>query len=444
MVLRLALVACSSLTALSCVEGPGALAPTDAGGPLAPVLVEVARMGCAGCPFSVAVGPTGELLLAGRFTGSADFGGGPLRSRGLEDSFVTKLDATGRHQWTRHAGEPGSEQRRAATAVTVTPQGDVVVAERRTYGPGAREVELVIGRFSPAGEPIAEARLLAGPESEVRDLVPASDGALYAAGYFSGTIELGQGHSVSARRGRAGYPDALVVKLEAGRVAWAWSGGDVGPDQAHSVATTPSGDVVVTGIGTALGQGEESRPPERDPWFVTRLDPAGRVRWRRVFAGALNNKVTVAVDRDRTILGGTFTGAAAFDSEALMAGGPSDVFLVDLDGSGRVITARRLGGAYYDQFVDLALDVSGVVVVGRFQGWTSDVSFGGPRLSAPVGAWSAYAVRFDGGGRHVWTAGLDRVEPHALALSARGGAYVSASALDRDGESRPLVLRVDR
>lgn len=63
-------------------------------------------------------------MLVGTFSGTVDFGGGPLASAGGPDFFVAKLDAAGGHQWSLRAGDPMEQ---AGTAVATDPQNDVLV-----------------------------------------------------------------------------------------------------------------------------------------------------------------------------------------------------------------------------------------------------------------------------------------------------------------------------
>ena len=78
--------------------------------------------------FSVAVDNQNNLVLAGRMTGSVNFGGAtPIASLGGNDAFVAKLDATGAHLWSKRAGDTLEQWSRA---VAVDGTGNVLVAGR--------------------------------------------------------------------------------------------------------------------------------------------------------------------------------------------------------------------------------------------------------------------------------------------------------------------------
>ena len=76
-------------------------------------------------PDDVAIGPSGEIVLAGGFEITADFGGGLLTSAGSADIYVAKLDAQGNHVWSMRRGDADQQ---FVNSVVVDAQGDIVVA----------------------------------------------------------------------------------------------------------------------------------------------------------------------------------------------------------------------------------------------------------------------------------------------------------------------------
>jgi outer membrane protein assembly factor BamB len=73
----------------------------------------------------IALDGSGNILLAGAFKGTIDFGGGPLESAGADDIFVVKLNASGEHRFSRRFGGPNAQ---AATALAVDRSEYPVVA----------------------------------------------------------------------------------------------------------------------------------------------------------------------------------------------------------------------------------------------------------------------------------------------------------------------------
>jgi hypothetical protein len=73
---------------------------------------------------AIAVDGTGNAILTGSFAGTVDFGGGPLFSAGVGDAFVAKYDVAGAHQWSKRFGDA---QDQSGQGVSVDPAGNVLV-----------------------------------------------------------------------------------------------------------------------------------------------------------------------------------------------------------------------------------------------------------------------------------------------------------------------------
>lgn len=71
-------------------------------------------------PSTIAVAPDGSIHIGGYFTGSVNFGAGPMMTHGKSDLFVAKLDADGVIQWAKTFGGTGDEY---FSGLTVDAQG---------------------------------------------------------------------------------------------------------------------------------------------------------------------------------------------------------------------------------------------------------------------------------------------------------------------------------
>ena len=94
----------------------------------------------------LAAGAGGSLVVTGGFTGTADFGGGPLVSAGGSDIFVVKLDGAGEHLWSARYGDEGGAQE--GQAIAVDSAGNILVA-----GVADGTVDFGLGPLSPASCP---------------------------------------------------------------------------------------------------------------------------------------------------------------------------------------------------------------------------------------------------------------------------------------------------
>lgn len=103
----------------------------------------------------VATGKNGNIAMAGRFTGAADFGGGQLASAGGFDAFLAKFDAKGKHQWSKRFGDTADQK---AHSVALDPSDNVFVTGVFTgavdFGSGVSfsavgGYDIFLAKFSP-------------------------------------------------------------------------------------------------------------------------------------------------------------------------------------------------------------------------------------------------------------------------------------------------------
>ncbi len=150
-----------------------------------------------------AVDGAGNLVLAGSFSETVDFGDGPRTSVGARDVFVGSWTPGGQLRWVRTFGGPGDE---GSPVVVIDEEGYLTVCGTLTgtgdFGSGVRTAngeDLFIAAFGPSGEPRWE-RLIGGPDDERCWGLARVGRDLYVAGTQEGSLDLGQG-AVSAPDG---------------------------------------------------------------------------------------------------------------------------------------------------------------------------------------------------------------------------------------------------
>ncbi len=74
---------------------------------------------------SVTIGPSQRVSIGGFFRGSVDFGSGALISAGLEDGFIAQFTATGTSEWSARYGDAAAQ---SVEAVASDPLGDGLLA----------------------------------------------------------------------------------------------------------------------------------------------------------------------------------------------------------------------------------------------------------------------------------------------------------------------------
>lgn len=185
---------------------------------------------------SVAVDQDSNVLVAGSFTGSIDFGGDSLLSAGSEDAFVAKLDASGQHIWSRRLGSAGSD---TASGVSTDASGNVIVVGTLSIqGP-----DVFVAKLDAAGADLWMNTYGDPAAQQAYGVDVDAVGHITLAGQLSGTIDFGGANGELTSPGT----NIFVAKLdESGHHLWSKRLGD-GSQLATAVASDGSGAVIVTG-----------------------------------------------------------------------------------------------------------------------------------------------------------------------------------------------------
>lgn len=257
--------------------------------------------GGAGAPSQVAVDGSGDIVLAGRYSGTVDFGGGPIVASG-NDMFLAKLDAQGNHLWSHHYGNN----------VTVT------------------------------------------------GLAVDSQGAPVVTGYFSGSVDFGGGPIATAS-----WEGFVARISPQGTHVWSMGlpANGTGGLNSNSVAVDPLGDALIVGEMSGsmdLGCGVINAP--QSDIFVAKLKAAGGCSWSAVYGNPANaDYLDIAADSagNALVSGRFYQGSINFGGSTLQSTGGYDIFVAKLDPSGGHIWSKSIGGGGADYAWAIAADAAG-------------------------------------------------------------------------------------
>jgi len=336
---------------------------------------------------SVAVTPSGDILVSGTFQGTVDFGNGPLVSEGSTDIFLVKLGSGGVTLWSKRFGDAATQ---TPSVVTVDPAGHVILAGglygAANFGLGlltsAGGTDVFVAKFTPMGMPLW-AKHFGDPLSQAASSV-ATDaiGNIVLGGTNGGVVDFGGGPISTA-----GSSDIFIAKLDAGGGTHVWSKGFGDPSlQAFfGLGVDPEGNVAFGGryAGVVDFGGGPLEPAGNENFYVAKLSPAGEPIFSRAFVTDFTKQTgSFAVDgAGNLLMTGYISGTADLGFGPVTSKLPFDMFAMKLDPAGASLWARVFGEDADQAGRAVAADPKGhVLVTGTNEG---SIDFGeGPIVSA--------------------------------------------------------------
>ena len=367
------------------------------------------RLGGAGvsvAPYASAVDSSGNVVVVGAFSGTVNFGGGPLTSAGGSDIFVAKYSSTGTHLWSQRFGDASTS---TAYGVAVDTSGSVVVVGNFTgtvnFGGGpltsAGGLDIFVAKFSATGGYLWSQRYGGSRDEYAYSVAVDSSGNVVVTGNFQGTVSFG-GSSILSYGGSI---DMFLAKYSsAGQHVWSKAFGGQGSDEFKGVAVDRDGNIIVTGyFQYSVDFGGGALVANGSDVVVAKYSPAGAYLWSTRF-GDTGTDIGYAVAADvsgNVVVTGYVQGTVNFGGGPTPGNGSQDAFVAKYSSAGAYAWSRRLGSVSTDEGLSLAMDPSGnVLVAGGLPGYdrlrkrTTDLRRPMGRLRCQVfGGWRSAVVQ---------------------------------------------------
>lgn len=248
-------------------------------------------------------------------------------------------------------------------------------------------------RLDPSLRPTS-ARVLDGVAADIAVDV---DGNVWVAGRFEGApVDFGTGPLRCA-----GVHDFYLLKLDRdGHTIWAARYGDGEDQYGIHVTAHPRGGVVVSGWfrgAVDFGGGPLRSYPDKAT-FVARLDSTGKHLWSRRFGRIVDFATTDVAVRPtgEVIVSGGSDATPEFGGRPDAQRNDLGITLVELDGLGKTVRARRFGGGMDNLYTALRLEARGDIALAGTHKTTLD--FGAGPLQ-PLDHESVYVAKFDETGK---------------------------------------------
>ncbi len=281
----------------------------------------------------VAVDPAGDVLVAGWFQGSLDFGGGPLSTGApmSQNGFLAKLAGeSGAHVWSEaldavQSTDVGSLAVDASGDLTVSGNldGDVDLGTTTLTGSGA-----YFASFDGNGGYHWGTAASATGSTFATDASVDRNGFSLVAGTFGGMLQLGTTPVLTDTSGEGGF----LVKLDPdGKPVWSKT------LPSTLVITDGQSDVVIAGAFTEsvdLGGGVLIAAGGSKDILLAKLDPNGAHLWSQGFGDAASQfatAVAVMPGSNRIVVAAAGGGSVDFGSGVLSGSGTTSVWLALFD-----------------------------------------------------------------------------------------------------------------
>lgn len=343
----------------------------------------------------VAVDGSGDVFVTGTFQTTVNFGGLSLTSAGFNDVFLVKLSGTnGSHVWSKRFGGTNADQ---SNDLAADGSGNVVIAGNfqgsADFGglilTSAGSNDIFAAKYSGTNGSHLWSKRFGGALSENGSgiAVDGSENVFVTGSFSSSTIDFGGGVLTNAN---AGLADSFLTKISAADGTYLWSkqfsGGS--DDFSQKVAVDGSGSVFVTGYFLSptidLGGGLLTNAGGYDI-FAAKYGGDGEHLWSKTVGGQGDQRgFDITVDNSgNAIVFGHFSFTTNLGGATLNSAGGDDILAAKYAGNtGAHLWSRRFGGSSNDNAFAVAADGSGnIFLTGSFLSPTIDFG-GGPLTNA--------------------------------------------------------------
>jgi len=300
---------------------------------------------------SIAVDGNGNIYVAGYTLGSLDGN----ESAGRDDIALVKYSAAGTKQWTRQLGSPDVDE---ALGVGIDGSGNVYVAGV-TYSSldgytRAGEFDIVLAKYSPAGETQWVRQLGSTETDEAYALAVDTNGNAYITGLTAGDLD---GNT------SAGGNDMFLVKYDAsGTKQWTKQIGTAADDYGYGVAVDSAGNIYIA--GTTAGSMDGNINKGGNDVFLAKCNAVGTLQWVRQLGSTTDDASWgIAVDLTGNIF---VVGSTDGDIDGNANAGNYDMFLVKYNSSGEKQWTRQMGTEFNDEAYGVAVNTDGYVFVSGY------------------------------------------------------------------------------
>jgi gliding motility-associated-like protein len=323
--------------------------------------------------------------------------------RGNLDYWVVKVDASGTKQWDRTVGGSNRDDLRS---VLQTADGGYLLAgtsnspisgDKTQASRGNNDYWVV--KLDASGTKQWDRTYGGSAVEELTTLQPTSDGGFLLGGYSDSPIN---GTKTQANLGGNDY---WVVKIDAaGTKQWDKTFGGSSFDYLYSLQQTTDGGYILGGYSNSPISSDKTQASRgNNDYWVLKLDASGTKQWDRTYGGFDSDQL---IKVQQTTDGGYILGGQSSSSntgeKTQSSQGAVDYWVVKLDASGTLLWDKTLGGSRFEFFGDLQQTSDGGYVIGG----VSDSNISGDKTRVSQGDGDCWLIKLSATGVTQWDKSL--------------------------------------
>ncbi|RDC62761.1 T9SS type A sorting domain-containing protein [Adhaeribacter pallidiroseus] len=381
----------------------------------------------------------GGYLLGGT-SNSNDSGTKSNNSKGAQDYWVVKTDATGNRNWDKTFG--GSSNDYLQTAQQTSDGGFILGGATNSPVSGDRsftassQYDYWLVKINASGDKVWDKSYGGTGNDHLKSICPTRDGGYILAGSSNSTAS-GRA-SYNKTSGSRGEQDYWIVKIDAaGNKQWDKTYGGSSYDFLQVVQPTSDNGYILAGHSYSPKSGEKSDGGNQygDFWLV-KIDASGNKQWDKTYGGNQEETLkTCLLTNDGGFLLAGSSNSSSSGEKSGDSKGLSDFWVLKTDANGNKQWDRTFGGANNDYLQGAANTPD----KGFILGGTSTSPAGQDKSSSPKGSADFWILKISASGTKKWdkTYGGDSYDNlhHLLSLD-NGNCLLSGTSASGSGDDK--------
>jgi hypothetical protein len=410
--------------------------------------------------------PSGGVTIVGTYGyGAVDLGGAITPVPNAADAFLLRLDASGGYVRFKAVDANGDQYGSTLCGSNVDLQAGFKLTDQVNFGNGLLTTSAgtngafnaaVVGFDSSFGA-LERSQFLGSQMVLVKQVATGTAGSVVSFGDYNNEIIFNGGSSQTRSGGKPGIFLSRTSHLSAPDILRHTICDESTACIARAVATNAAtGEALAGGrfTGNIAFPGGGMVVASDDDAFLMKLDADLNLQWVVALGGAgVQETIAIASIPGTSDYVATGSFAGTFAAPGLMpvtANGDIDIFVVRIDGAGRLVWSKTFGGPGRDIVSAITADAEGnVFFAGRFLG-PNAVLGGAPLVNADtkgLGTSDAFVAWLDGSGNHVYSTRFGDAaddDVSSIAMDAAKNVFIAGSfqgEIGFDANASPLHAR---